>query len=143
MLTALSEPGYRDDMDKCNKDDSGGTGTRLYLLIFRNQIPSFLIFRNQILMADTPPPQHECNTTGMGSFSQNAAQASMKAFLEIQGNKVRGQFSPVTCPCLEVGWGYLGRFWGDKAKCSGCSWLWAQELGAHPAVMLLISGTPG
>lgn len=28
MLTALSEPGYGDDMDKGNKDDSGGTGTR-------------------------------------------------------------------------------------------------------------------
>jgi len=93
MLTALTEPGYRDGMDQCNNDDAGGTGTRFYFLISRNQIPSFLIFRNQILMAEKNP-QHECNNVSMGSFLQNAIQASTKAFLEIQGNKVRGEFSP-------------------------------------------------
>ena len=55
MLTALTEPGYRDDMDKCNKDDSGGMGTRFYFLVFRNQIPSFFIFKNQILTAGKNP----------------------------------------------------------------------------------------
>lgn len=67
-------------------------------------------------MADSPPPQHECNTAGMGSFLQNASQASVKAFLEIQGKKVQGQFSPVTCPCLEVGWGILGSVLGRQSK---------------------------
>lgn len=53
MPTALTEPGYRDNMGKCNnKDDAGGTPTRFYFPIFRNQIPGFLIFRNQILMAE-------------------------------------------------------------------------------------------
>lgn len=36
MLAALTEPGYGDDMDKRNKDDSGGTGTRFYFLLIRN-----------------------------------------------------------------------------------------------------------
>lgn len=50
MLTAVPEPG--DDMDRCNKGDLGGTGSRFYFLMFRNQIPGFLIFRIHLLMAE-------------------------------------------------------------------------------------------
>lgn len=54
-------------------------------------------------------------------------------------------FPPGHGPFLEVGGGYTWMCFRETMQkaLSGCSWLWSQELGAHPAVMLLISATPG
>lgn len=49
-MAAVTEPGHTDDVAKHNEDESGGNGTRFCFLIFRNEIPDFVIFGNQILM---------------------------------------------------------------------------------------------
>jgi len=51
MLAALTGPGHSNDVGRHHEDESGRKGIRFCFLTFRNQIPNFLIFSNQILMA--------------------------------------------------------------------------------------------
>lgn len=149
-LAAVTEPGHTDDVAKRNEDESGGNGTRFCFLIFRNEIPDFMIFRNQILMTgkkqkqkNTQETKQECNKYHLNVILPTKCHQTINEHLPWWKIRCRWHFSPGTCPRLEVGWRYRHILGGTRHKGSGCSWLWAQELGAHPAVTLLISATPG
>lgn len=126
MLTALAEPGHGDDTGKCNnKDDVGGTATRFYFLIcrnqilcfllFRNQIPGFLIFRNQILTAEIETNMNAILRAWDPSY-KIPIEMPMKAFLEILGNKGKGTVFPHNMP-VSGGWmGTPGLILGTPSK---------------------------
>lgn len=63
MLAVLMGLGHSDDVGRHHEDESGGKEIRFCFLPFRNQIPNFLIFSSQILMAGKKKSQEESTYT--------------------------------------------------------------------------------